>query len=389
LESTTLKAHQARDEVHGWIKQGRCGPGQKLPSEQELARLFGMNHATVRRGLRDLETWGLIEKRPRVGNFVVDRGRPASVHPVGLVLPHWMMQLAVQKPVASLIIAQVEGTLDAGRYPLTVLTYERDQLWHDAGEFAVSHELEGVLLYPVDDPIHVPGVQRMLDAGTRVVLLDHAASWKELGLFSVTFDEAGALAHIVARFAALGHRRIAVVMDRGWVPDRQTEYADRIRSLFTDHGLQSPDDLMVFPDWDQATGERSCSTLAGIFDSDSPPTAIIAPDESWAQGIYRFCYRRRIRVPEDLSVAAPHNLAPHAHPIPVSAPDSVILMRRRIQLAVEHLHQLLEGQSSAPRNIVLPGEIEWTESVGPAPGSVNGSPGKPEALLDLPVRTPA
>jgi DNA-binding LacI/PurR family transcriptional regulator len=341
-----------------------------------------MNHATVRRGLRDLETWGLIEKRPRVGNFVVDRRRSATVHPLGLVLPHWMMQFSVQKPVAGLIIAQVEGTLDAGRYPLTVLTYDREQLWHDAGEFAVSHELEGVLLYPGDDPIHVPGVRRMLDAGTRVVLLDHASSWKELGLFSVTFDEAGALARIVERFAALGHRRIAVVMDRGWMPDRQTEYADRMRSLFREHNLKSADDMMVFPDWDHATGERSCSTLAGIFDSDSPPTAIIAPDESWAQGIYRFCYRRRIRVPEDLSVAALQNLTPHAHPIPLSAPDSVMLMKRRIQLAVEHLHLLLDGQSSAPRNIVLPGEIEWTESVGPALGSLDVLPGIYEAISE-------
>ena len=382
MESTTLKAHQARDAVHDWIRQGRCGPGQKLPSEQRLAALFGMNHATVRRGLRELEAWGLIEKRPRVGNFVVDRGRSATVQPVALVLPQWLMQVAIRKPAVSLIIAQVEGALDSARHPLTVLTYDTDQLWHDAGEIAVAQDFKGVLLFPVDDPNQLPGVQRMLDAGIRVVLLARAESWNDLGLSSVNFDVEGALAQIVAHFADLGHRHVAVVMDRGWVPAQQVRYADQVRTLFARHDLGPTDDRMVFPSWDPVTGERSCSALAGMFDSESPPTAIIAPDESWAQGIFRFCYSRGIRVPADLSIASLQNLTPHAHPTPLSAPNSVFLMSRGVQAAVQHLQGLLDGQDLVQREIFLPGEMQWTESVGPPPRRPAKVPdrGRPAAM---------
>jgi DNA-binding FadR family transcriptional regulator len=48
--------------------------GQRLPSETELARQFGVNRSTVREALRELESRGLVQRRP--GSKLMSVSRP-------------------------------------------------------------------------------------------------------------------------------------------------------------------------------------------------------------------------------------------------------------------------------------------------------------------------
>lgn len=65
-----------RDE----IATGAWRTGDKLPSESELARRFGVNRHTVRRGLADLAEGGLVHARRGAGVYVA--ARPAD-YPIG------------------------------------------------------------------------------------------------------------------------------------------------------------------------------------------------------------------------------------------------------------------------------------------------------------------
>lgn len=46
-------------------------PGERLPSEPELAKMMGVSRATLREGMRSFEGRGLIRRRQGVGTFVV------------------------------------------------------------------------------------------------------------------------------------------------------------------------------------------------------------------------------------------------------------------------------------------------------------------------------
>ena len=57
----------------------------KLPTEQELTRLYSVSRQTVRQALDKLVELGLIEKRQGSGSRVLDRGRSGGSDRVAVV----------------------------------------------------------------------------------------------------------------------------------------------------------------------------------------------------------------------------------------------------------------------------------------------------------------
>jgi GntR family transcriptional repressor for pyruvate dehydrogenase complex len=71
-----------RDQILELIQGGQLEVGAKLPSEQELARSFGVSRPVVREGLGRLRSIGVIESRSGSGSFV----KSARIAPQGLLL---------------------------------------------------------------------------------------------------------------------------------------------------------------------------------------------------------------------------------------------------------------------------------------------------------------
>lgn len=62
------------EKILGAIGTGRLVPGDRLPSELELATLCRASRPTVRDAMLALELFGVLEVRPRSGSYVTDRG---------------------------------------------------------------------------------------------------------------------------------------------------------------------------------------------------------------------------------------------------------------------------------------------------------------------------
>lgn len=61
---------QVRETLRDQIRSGVLKPGQKLPSEEDLAAKFGVSRMTVRRGISDLADMGLLYRRRGIGTIV-------------------------------------------------------------------------------------------------------------------------------------------------------------------------------------------------------------------------------------------------------------------------------------------------------------------------------
>jgi len=61
---------QVADRLAADIRAGRLGPGERLPSERDLARRLDVGRASVREAIAALQVAGMIETRPGSGSFV-------------------------------------------------------------------------------------------------------------------------------------------------------------------------------------------------------------------------------------------------------------------------------------------------------------------------------
>lgn len=58
------------EQILGFVKAGRLKPGDRLPSERDLAERFGVSRPTVREAMRALSVLGILEIRHGGGAFV-------------------------------------------------------------------------------------------------------------------------------------------------------------------------------------------------------------------------------------------------------------------------------------------------------------------------------
>ena len=61
------------------IRERGFGPGDKLPSERDLAALFGMSRSAVRESLIRLDTLRIVESRPKSGVYLQPYGAERSI----------------------------------------------------------------------------------------------------------------------------------------------------------------------------------------------------------------------------------------------------------------------------------------------------------------------
>ena len=71
LERADL-ADRIVDAIKGMIFDRKLLPGDKLPTERDLAQQFGVSRASVREALHSLETLGLVEARIGSGTYLAE-----------------------------------------------------------------------------------------------------------------------------------------------------------------------------------------------------------------------------------------------------------------------------------------------------------------------------
>ena len=88
---------QAIEALQQYIKDGEHQPGDRLPSEGELARQLGISRSTLREAMGYLESHGLVNRRHGAGTFVA---RPPQQLVSGLEQLESLHSLAQREGVA-------------------------------------------------------------------------------------------------------------------------------------------------------------------------------------------------------------------------------------------------------------------------------------------------
>ncbi|MBC7233349.1 MAG: GntR family transcriptional regulator [Chloroflexi bacterium] len=67
---------QIEELLRGWIESGKLRPGDRIPSELELAQTYGISRMTARRAIDTLVMEGILFRRPGKGTFVAQPKTP-------------------------------------------------------------------------------------------------------------------------------------------------------------------------------------------------------------------------------------------------------------------------------------------------------------------------
>jgi len=92
METGSLKIERKRladqiiDRLASMIASGDLKPGDKLPSEPELMKQFGVGRSSVREAIGALSLIGLITVRPGQGTHVAKTSEASQAKPIGLML---------------------------------------------------------------------------------------------------------------------------------------------------------------------------------------------------------------------------------------------------------------------------------------------------------------
>ena len=70
------------DQLTQGIIDGQLKPGDRIPTETELAESFGVGRNTVREAVRTLVAYGVLEIRRPDGTFVCDSFQPQGINPM-------------------------------------------------------------------------------------------------------------------------------------------------------------------------------------------------------------------------------------------------------------------------------------------------------------------
>jgi LacI family transcriptional regulator len=162
-------------------------------------------------------------------------------------------------------------------------------------ERAATHRLDGVILPPpfCDDPGLVGA---LLARGVPVAVLATGAPAKDT--FAITIDDAQAAADMTRHLIQQGHRRIGFIVG----DPAQSASAKRLqgyRLALREAGLPIDGGGIVQGDFSYRSGLTAAEQLLA---ADPRPTAIFASNDDMAAAAIAVAHRRRLEVPDDLTV---------------------------------------------------------------------------------------
>ena len=345
---------QVRASLMAAIRGGEFAPGDRLPSERDVAARYGVSYMTARRAITEMVEADLLERRPNIGTFVRAHGsRRLEAVTVNLIYPLGQSSFADQ-----FLQSSVTGTKSRGwHYHLLPLQTGRERSAVRALESG-----EPAILMSLGLEENSPLYQAIANAQGRAVtignqLSNHAAP-------AVMADDAHAMRLIMRHLRSMGHRSIGYITNfvanpieleraaiwkeqcSGEMTPEQTEQ----RQIRLPTYAATPDKSRV-----QQFYEQMCEHLAR---PDLDVTALICAGDTTALATLAACRHNGYDVPEKMSlVTIGDGMAMEFHNPPVTCVD--VHVDRHVEIALQLIEETLGGAPSPQRlHIVEPTLIE-------------------------------
>ncbi len=237
-----------------------------------------------------------------------------------------------------------------------------------ASTVMLDAHVEALVLSGFADDFDLGQLERFRKAGIPMV------SVTGVGLPGIAFfgdDRRKAIYDLTTHLIAQGRRKL-VYLHRWaseWVASDLFADVEGFRQAAREHGLQFEDAIAHTQPLRKHTGrdahQAGENAFAEIWESGARPQAVLCYDDSWALGVYGYCQRHGIRIPEEVAIVGYENqrLGCHLHPRLTTAS---LPYEQMASAAMEYLAGTLQQQRQ-PADLpvhLYPCTLEIRESCG-------------------------
>ena len=304
------KYNMVKEKITEWITSGAVQPGEKIYSENELVKMFGVSRHTVRQAVGDLVHEGWLYREQGAGTFcsnkMFESSQTAEVPPkvqrlntngknIGVITTY------ISDYIFPSIIKGIESYLTAQGYSLTFACTDNDvEKEKQCLETMLSRNINGLIVEPTRSSNYNPNIQYYLQLEQNNIpyLMINQYYSQLMPPHIIMNDEHGgfiATEHVIK----LGHEKII-----GLFKTDDLQGVNRMQGFiraFRENNLSFFPDMVITyttEDKDSNVVER----LQEFFKKENKPTAIVCYNDQLALQVIFMLRGLGLKVPEDISI---------------------------------------------------------------------------------------
>lgn len=295
MRNERTKYQDLIEYITGLIESGALTPGDKLSSENELARQFAISRQTVRTAIGILEEQGVLRRVKGSGTYLSDHRHPGQQSRIAVITTY------VDSYIFPKIIQGIEEKLFERGYSVQIAftnnTLEREK--NVLADIISRDDVAGVIVEGTKSGLPNPnlGLYRKIQARNIPILFINTY-YQELSVPHVSLDDVQAARKAVDYLIGKGHREIGAVLklDDGQGRLRYLGYLQAMDAA----GYPVTDSRMVWIDTDESKQLAYCTDK--ILNRLESCTALFCYNDQIAFQLVRLLGDHGIRVPEDVAL---------------------------------------------------------------------------------------
>lgn len=355
-----LKWRPIAARLEAGIADGTHRAGDRLPSEQQLSRTFGVSRPTAARAIRELEARGLVDRRRGSGTYVAGGAGAVRIRTFGL-LAHGLSATEMIDPITTELtrVCQARGERVLwGDSPAPHDTVDEvDRLI----AHYIEQRVDGVFFAPMEAAAdrarhNVRVAEALHSRGIQVVLLDRdVVEFPDRSEFPlVGIDNVLAGAQLTRHLVRAGHRRVCFLA-RPHHPSTTELRAIGCLSALNQAGVAP------LPEWRWSADPEDRPAIEQLVARDRPD-AVVCSNDLTAVALIRTLEVLGRQVPAEVAVVGFDDAGNS-----LLAPIGLTTMRQPFRelavAAVDCMDAALSGNPT-PHQILATGQLVVRESCG-------------------------